>query len=158
MQTFITDKDFKQSARNLDRQRLHSQIYEAIHILSSLLEINDQLVNVKRNVKNHPAAKLWTGYELELLKYIQVHIDEWTFRGYKTDINSRNFQVLWLELDVLTKQYDYDKLMPDWITDDLIKTHRSVLIQKKPEYYNKLWPDCPRDLKMRYDWRDKEND
>jgi hypothetical protein len=53
MQTFIPDYNFYRSACNLDTKRLGSQIYEAIHILASLLYVNDKLVNPKRNVKNH---------------------------------------------------------------------------------------------------------
>jgi hypothetical protein len=67
MQTWLTDSDFSLSASNLDTKRLNAQIYEGIHILSSLLDVNDKLINPKRNVKNHPASKLWVGYQKQLL-------------------------------------------------------------------------------------------
>lgn len=57
MQTFITDKNYSISASNLDNKRLGAQIYEGIHILASLLDVNDKLVTPKRSVKNHPVAK-----------------------------------------------------------------------------------------------------
>lgn len=47
MQTWITDKDFFKSAANLDRRRLGAQLYEGIHVLASLLEVNDKLVTPK---------------------------------------------------------------------------------------------------------------
>jgi hypothetical protein len=88
MQTWITDKDFYKSASNLSRQHLQAQIYEGIHILASLLDVNDKLVNPKRNVKNHSASKLWIGYEVKLLNYIMIHIREWKInRNYKCAVN-----------------------------------------------------------------------
>lgn len=200
-QTWITDKDFHKSASNLDTKRLGSQIYEGIHILASLLNVNDRLVNPKRNVRNYPAAKLWVGYETELLCYIGIHLDYWLCHlKYKSEINYKNWHYLYLmiwsdfnymTLDIAQKYLDN----VTWITDELIQTHRSVLIQKEDKkrfalkakremivsaydrnmysqkkyyeeivkvneqiennyYYCKLWPNCPDDLEMRYDWRD----
>jgi hypothetical protein len=132
MQTKITDKDFYKSASNLTRQHLGAQIYEGIHILASLLDCNDKLVNPKRNVKNHPASRLWIGYEYELLFYIERHLDEWCVeRGYKSNINDQNFFMLCDQKYERNFKYGIKNL--DWITDELIQTHRSVLIQKEIE-------------------------
>lgn len=70
MQTWITDTDIAVSAHNLDRQRLCAQLYEGIHILASLCGANDKLVNPKRDVSNHPAAKVWRGREEALCFYL----------------------------------------------------------------------------------------
>lgn len=130
MQTWITDKDFYKSAGNLNRNHLAAQIYEGIHILASLLDYTDKLVNPKRNVKNHPAAKLWIGNEKELLIYICDHLNNWIDRGYKTSINTKNY--LYLRSLFNPVDFTYDKYrLPLWITDELIQTHRSVLIQKE---------------------------
>jgi len=129
MQTFITDYDFYKSASNLDTKRLGSQIYEAIHILASLLDVNDKLVNPKRNVKNHPAAQLWAGYEQWLLEYIMSHIDCWEDKGYNININAKNYLILLREI----RKMNFNQIPPSWITDELIQTHRSVLIQKEIE-------------------------
>jgi hypothetical protein len=77
---------------------------------------------------------------------------EWFSRGYYSIINKKNLSMLF---DILKKDNLYHQHMlglVHWITPEVITTHRSVLIQKKPEHYQKLWHDCPRDLKMRYDW------
>jgi len=154
MQTWITDFSFSKSAQNLDNKRLHTQIYEGIHIFASLLDINNKLVNPKRSIKNHPTAKLWKGYELNLWIYIYFHRMEWKNRGYKNTITEKNIMII---VKYLYKFNDnnlaYKNGNPDWITEELVTTHRSVLIQKKPEHYRKLWPDVPDDLQMRYDWR-----
>jgi hypothetical protein len=174
MQTFITDKDFYKSASNLTRHHLQANIYESIQILASLLDYNNKLVNPKKNVKNHPAAKLWKDYESQLLLYIDIHIREWEKRGYKTNINYHNHSILFHQLNMWGRLGECGIKIP-WITDELIQTHRSVLIQKeiekekkdknkiKPQsigwyneqyrHYRNLWADCPINLQMRYDWR-----
>lgn len=154
MQTWITDYNFLDSAENLDFKRLHSQIYEGIHVLASLLGISDKLVNPKRSVKNHPVAKLWAGFEIDLWKYIMWHKTVWIKRNYKYEntINQKNYFFITDLLQNKIKRYDFSD-QPIWITDELIRVHRSVLIQKKPEHYRKLWQDVPEGLKMRYDWR-----
>ena len=131
MQSWILDKDFYKSASYLDRNRLQANIYENIHILASLLDVNDKLVNPKRNVKNHPASKLWIGYEGILLDYIYCHLQKWNRLGYRQGVNYKNFKIL--RLEVLINLIDP---IPLWITDELIETHRSVLIQKEIEKEN----------------------
>lgn len=183
MQTWITDKDFYKSAYNLDTKRLGSQTYEGIHILASLLDVNDKLVNPKRNVKNHPVSKLWVGYEYELLCYIRKHLDNWHDRNYDSIINETNYKIICM---IVVKRFKTHFEVPSWITDELIQVHRSVLIQKEIEkenklldkysknkyvdlnkfcketnkikndsnyHYRNLWPNCPRDKVMRYDFR-----
>lgn len=146
MQTFITDKDFYKSASNLTRQHLQAQIYEGIHILASLLDVNDKLVNPKRSVKNHPASKLWVGYETELLYYIYCHISEWIDkRGCESKINSLNFILLRKYINI-----NWENQNPSWITDELIQTHRSVLIQKEIEKENNI------EYKIKMLWHDED--
>jgi hypothetical protein len=188
MQTWVTDKDFYKSASNLTRQHLQANIYESIQILASLLNINDKLVNPKKNVKNYPQARLWNGYEVTLYKYITQYLFNWYDRKYMSYTNSKNIMIIFnymLINNYLDKRKTRHK-KNDWITDELIQTHRSVLIQKEIEkdkkmikeankyrqelnpkellvtrkfmqnyHYRNLWPDCPRDLKMRYDFREK---
>jgi hypothetical protein len=156
MQTWITDKDFYKSASNLDTRRLQANIYESIQILASLIDCSDKLVNPKRNVKNYPQAKLWKGYERELYIYIGKHILVWEQNKYKYDystITYRNYEFIIFNKLVELNIMPFLIKIPKWITDELIQVHRSVLIQKKPDYYKKLWPDVSDNLKMRYDWR-----
>jgi hypothetical protein len=136
----------------LDSKRLGAQIYEGIHILASLLGVNDKLVNPKRDVNNHPAARLWKGYEDELMYYIIEHQRSWNYRyAFKEDsINNQNIRILMKVLNYDFREYK-DPL--DWITDELIEVHRSVLYAKKPEYYSNVFSQVTEGLNMRYDWR-----
>jgi hypothetical protein len=79
--------DYRTSASSLDRQRLCAQLYEGIHILSSLLCVNSILVTPKRSVVNHPISKYWEGNDTSLLTYLEVHLMEWLARGYTSKIN-----------------------------------------------------------------------
>lgn len=149
MNSFITDYDFYQCGMNLDTRRHGAMVYENIHMLASNLGVNDRLVNPKRDVSNHPACKLWKGYEEQHLFYINSLLVSWIHKGYKSTVNKQNYKMLYKVCNPFGENLFKT---PPWITDELIETHRSVLIQKKPEYYRPIWPDCPDNLKMKYDW------
>lgn len=132
MQTWILNHNFHVSASKLDRRRLGAQIYEGIHVLSSLLGVNDKLVTPKRSVINHPVSKFWKGYELDLLCYIRYHMIEWYKRGYKSEINEKNYLFLYKELS--KNDFEHIGSNPK-ITDNLIKLHKQILINKDQNLY-----------------------
>lgn len=134
MQTWVTEEDYRISAMSLDRQRLGAQIYEGIHILSSLLCINSLLVTPKRSVVNHPIAKYWEGKERLLLMYIKAHLYEWMSRGYNTEINLLNIGIIERYLG-----NSEDKVYPIHFDKDIIKVHREKLIAKNPAHYSSKW-------------------
>lgn len=156
MQTWITDKNIHESANNLDLKRLFASIYENIHGLASLLNYHDKLVNPVKNISNKPQCKLWKGYEQYLLGYCLVNYCEWFFKvGYKKNdfyktVNYQNIKKIAVNFFGEFPVFEY---FPDWVTDDLIETHRSVLIQKDPDFYAGKWPGTKENLSMRYDWR-----
>jgi len=146
MNSFITDYDFYTCGMNLDTRRHGAMIYENIHMLASSLGVSDQLVTPKRDVSSHPACKLWKGYEGAHFKYAMELFNAWYDKGYHSEKNLENLIFLAPFVGLM------DKSTPPWITEELIETHRSVLIQKKPEHYRPLWPDTPDNLTMRYNW------
>jgi len=130
MQTFLPDQSYFVSARILDRQRLGKQRVEAYQILRALRGESKGWVN-------HPATRMWRGYENSLILYTEVVCDEWTSRGYKDSIKDK----------VLAMLTDYpDLLVPPWLTYDLIRTHQSNLIRKDPTYYQPMFPGVPDNL------------
>lgn len=132
MQTFLHyGPDFKQGAATLDRQRLGKQRVEAWQILNTIS-------GASQGWRNHPAVKMWVGYDAALAVYGYCHCSEWVNRGYKDSLALRF-------IDVLSKYKQVD--MPPWIRDDdFILSHRSNLIRKLPEHYSAFWPEVPNDL------------
>lgn len=134
MQTFITDFDMAKSAANLDNKRLGKQRVEA-------LQIAEVLLCGKQGWKNHPAVKMWKGYEYFLVDtYIFFIMNEWTFRGFKNTKCYEKWKQLCFYINPINYKY------PEFITEDFITAHRSNLIRKNPEYYHPKWPDVPNNL------------
>jgi hypothetical protein len=124
MQTFITDYNPNISAASLDNKRLGKQRVEA-------LQIADCLLNKESRWANHPAVKMWRGYEPFLVKvYILTIINEWEERGFKNTKCAER----WQQLYKIVK--DKRIKCPEWVDDDFIEAHRSNLIRKLPEFYS----------------------
>lgn len=134
MQTFLTDYDFATIAKTLDYRRLGKQRVECKQILMAL-------TGASTGWRNHPATKMWRGYEEMLCNYALFMCEEWVRRGYKDTLTDWFDDTL---TTILEKRIDTD--WPIWINDDLILSHRSNLIRKAPEHYAPLWPDVPNDL------------
>ncbi|MFW9871903.1 MAG: MSMEG_6728 family protein [Candidatus Thorarchaeota archaeon] len=138
MQTFITDHDMAISAKNLDNKRLGKQRVEA-------LQIFECLIIKETKWKNHPAVKMWKGYEgYLLLIYLRSILNEW---GIIRNFKSFKCEEKWFTyMTRYTKRKPYIVIKPSWITDEFIESHRSNLIRKKPEYYNPLFPNTKEGL------------
>lgn len=137
MQTFLPYDDFSRSASVLDRQRLGKQRVENLQIMKVL-------TGHTTGWANHPAVKMWSGYESALMEYQYAVCHEWTnVRGY-------NDTCLEKTLDLIKAEYR-DAVLPDWIGDTAFHiSHRSNLIRKRPDIYSSIWPDVPDDLE--YIW------
>jgi len=142
MQTFLPyGSDYVKSALALDRQRLGKQRVEAWQIYRTL-------TGVTKGWRNHPAVKMWEGYEASLIDYGIAVCREWRDRGYR---------------DTLLPQFVPHKqrhaAIPTWLTwgegYEVMRSHRSNLIRKMPEHYGPIWPDVPDDLP--YYWPGKVN-
>jgi len=139
MQTFLPYKDFKKCAQSLDYKRLGKQRLECKQILEAL---HPQSTS---RWKNHPAVKMWKGYESSLKYYMNCILNEWISRGYNNTISFNE-----------VKQ-GIDKVIPQWLDDKLIYSHRANLMRKLPEYYHwenvdvnapYWWPTGLKDKKM----------
>jgi hypothetical protein len=82
MQTFLPYRDFKKTARSLDRQRLGKQRVETYQLLRAL---NGET----KGWVNHPAARMWSGHEKTLVVYGTVICAEWKSRGYVDNMQAR---------------------------------------------------------------------
>lgn len=130
MQTFIPYTDFDECARALDYRRLGKQRVECKQILNAIERGSGGWAN-------HPATRMWRGYEPALRQYMRAIILEWIARGYKNNMD-------------IPEPENY-KLPPWWGREEIHASHRSALLEKDFEfYYGKWsWEDEP---KIDYVW------
>lgn len=130
MQTFLPYKDFDKSANALDSKRLNKQILEGYQILNVLM--ND---DPRAGWRNHPAVKMWRGYETALFDYILAMVREADRRGIKTDKNKDNL----IQLRVRTISR-WGHGIPEWYQNKTVMrkvttTHKANLYRKDDAYY-----------------------
>lgn len=155
MQTFVPyGTDFYATARCLDDKRLGKQRVEAYQILRALL-------NENHGWKNHPATKMWYGYEEMLVVYTQIICGEWMSRGYEDTVADKVTELAgnywngrygyfepmtntfwWRNLnDKMVEQSPPLYWYPVWLNDtNLVASHRSNLVHKCPWHYGPMWP------------------
>ena len=128
MQTFLPYPDFQKSMEVLDYRRLGKQRLEA-------LQIYNALTGISTGWRNHPATKMWAGYENALADYMNTAICEWINRGYKNTM-----KIIPVDSFVL----------PSWFGDPVFHlSHQSNLVRKFPEHYRKYF-DVPDNIP--YHW------
>ena len=130
MQTFIPYTDFDLCARALDYRRLGKQRVECKQILNAIERGSG-------GWSNHPATRMWRGYEPALRQYMRAIILEWIARGYKNNME-------------IPEPEEYE-LPPWWGREEIHASHRSALLEKDFEFYygNWAWEDEP---KLEYVW------
>lgn len=139
MQTFLPYPDFAESARVLDVRRLGKQRVEALQILREL----DRSTPPTR-WSNHPAVRMWRGYEATLVTYGVSICDEWIGRGYRDTCREKIIAAV-LTGDI--HDFIEPSSAPPWLGDTAFhQSHRSNLVRKLPAHYGVLWPDVPDDL------------
>lgn len=133
MQTFLPHPDFIDSAYVLDRQRLGKQRVEVKQIFNAL-EGNS------KGWTNHPATRMWRGYEPALALYGVVMCAVWADRGYVDNL-----------LPFFAVRLGDPCVMPPWVgNDDFHRSHQSNLLRKDPIHYGSFFPGVPDDLE--YVW------
>ena len=141
MQTFLPYPDFRLSAKALDYRRLGKQRVECKQLLAALgREVTPDGSLIDRppsgSWANHPATKMWRGYELALAEYQADCIREWISRGFQNTMPR------------IIIPDDIDLVYPPWLGDEKFHaSHRSNLLRKDPDYYGREgWregPDLP---------------
>lgn len=124
MQTFLPYSSFTESAQCLDYRRLGKQRIEAKQIHQTLLGESD-------GWKNHPAVKMWQGFEGALAIYGLTMCLEWSvIRGFN-DTTLPYF--LYYAKSIIAPTF------PTWLgLEEFHSSHRSNLIRKFPEHYNQF--------------------
>ena len=145
MQTFLPYDDFNRTARCLDTKRLGKQRVECLQIYKSLT------ISTYR-WKQHPAVKMWAGYEFCLLAYALVICEEWIARGYK-DTVLKQIQAEYIQ-QVIGNDH---MLVPKWFgLAEFHDSHKSALLFKNPTHYGVFnWNVEP---KLQYYWPPQERE
>lgn len=119
MQTFLPLPSFSESAQCLDRQRLGKQRVEVLQLLRALH-------GETKGWANHPAARMWRGYEKALAEYGVACCREWRSRGYQDTCEQKILVYLTGE-----------SRLPPWFGDaSFHASHRSNLLRKNFEHYH----------------------
>ena len=169
MQTFLPYPSFTRSLACLDNKRLGKQRVEAKQILmalefgpyqyddiedwfvhstpSSWISCTEDAFRMKAGPGryrrtpwyNHPATKMWRGYEGALADYGYFACVEWVRRGFRDSL------LLWFESR--RDDSDYRELYPVWLhTEAFHLSHQSNLVRKDPAHYRPFFPDVPDNL------------
>lgn len=127
MQTFLPYSDFGKSSRCLDNKRLGKQRVEAYQILRVLTWSSE-------GWKDHPAVKMWAGYEWLLWIYGKTICIEWIRRGFKDTLL---FKLEGMEGYKVIDATRYKR--PTWLgNEEFHASHRSNLLRKDPIHYGKF--------------------
>ena len=129
MQTFLPFPDFAQTASSLEWRRLGKQRVETLELLAALAGDSKGWVN-------HPATRMWRGYEAALIEYGVAICLEWRRRGYR-DTCLEKIQAFASRFPASPR--------PPWLGDPAFHAaHRSNLRRKDPVFYASF--DEPPDL------------
>jgi len=164
MQTFLPYPDFARSAQVLDNKRLGKQRVECLQILKTLAKEQlfcyfcklprSKCIGTECNVAfhklhkfattpwyNHPAVKMWRGYEYSLRAYALIVCTEWMNRGFNDSCYGKIFHCFDLA----------DYVMPPWLGNEQFHaSHRSNLLRKDLVWYSKFGWTEP--LTLEYVW------
>ena len=137
MQTFLPRAGFWSTARVLDNKRLGKQRVECKQILLALgIDVGDHPGNPESRWRNHPAVRMWAGYEVHLAEYAYIMCRQWQARGFR-DTLAEQFRHLIPQLP--------NGPSPNWLGyDRLHASHRSNLLRKDPSHYGQFgWQESP---------------
>jgi hypothetical protein len=144
MQTFLPYPDFDATASVLDPLRLGKQRVETLQILRALTVHG-------YGWRNHPAVKMWTGYEEALVRYGLQICGHWCSTG-RADTCSATMAGELAERCGVGAPRSQPELaaageLPPWLGDPAFhRSHRSSLLRKAPELYRPAFGDEPDDL------------
>lgn len=140
MQTFLPYQSFSKSLACLDNKRLGKQRVEAMQILQALEP------GTTSRWRNHPAVKMWAGYEDSLKAYHDLAIATWILRGFNNSMKYKcDTAGIFME-NLIVK--------PIWLTEQFCSAHRSNLLRKDFTFYSKYgWTE---DTEQDYIWPTKQ--
>jgi hypothetical protein len=138
MQTFLPHPDYLQSMRCLDKLRLGNQVWR------------EGMTLIRGGWPNHPASKMWKGYQYHLGLYLLSGLEALSERGKEYPHIREN---IFIEMSK-----HINRGAPPWLGDERIHaSHRRALLYKNRDWYSRFgWtekPDIPNEKgKLNYYW------
>ncbi len=154
MQTFLPYPDFLRSAHALDQRRLGKQRVETIQVLRGLTRPG-------YGWRNHPAVKMWAGYEEALVRYGLDICTVWCAAG-RADTCAGTLAAdlaAGCGIGSVRSQYELSLAgdLPPWLgREELHLSHRSSLLRKDPEFYQPRFGGDPDDVEYVWPGSDRE--
>jgi hypothetical protein len=140
VQTFLPYPDFERTADVLDDRRLGKQRVEVLQILNAMHRAGGGWAN-------HPATRMWRGYEPALVAYGLAMIDVWTGKGRADTVREKILPHLHGEPVRRQQELAALEMLPPWLgREDIHRAYRSALVRKMPEHYRPLFTDVEDDL------------
>lgn len=144
MQTFLPYRKLDQCARVLDNKRLGKQRVETMQLMKVLVSLNvpeHRITTTTIPWSHHPAALMWSGYEVMLMAYQSAICDEWDRRGFNDTCRDKTR----LLLREFPEEHRYKAKLPEWWgLKKLHSSHRANLLRKDPEHYGQFgWKEEP---------------
>lgn len=124
----------------MDTKRLGKQRVEVLQLLNSINALKTG--REYKGWKNHPCRIMWQNHPNALVEYGLDICIAWKERGYKDTCFAK-----------IAAHYDksISHTYPTWLgNEELHQSHRSMLIQKYPEWYQQIWPNEKNNLE--YIW------
>jgi hypothetical protein len=148
VQTFLPCDNFIDSAMCLDYKRLGKQRVECKQILQALgVPVGGPLRDKPSSWRNHPATRMWQGYEYSLCLYAITVCAEWRRRGYRDTLRD---QFSYAAACIIEQGRD-DCGRPPWLgCEEFHSSHRSNLLRKLPSHYSQFGWSEPDNLE--YVW------
>src|SRR5579885_1008273 len=133
MMTFLPYASFYWSLKILDNKRILKQVVEAFQIWCCLTN------NGSERWSNHPAVKMWKGYEKALQLYMIMALIECESRIKKDGTNyympKMRQHIIDYQLELSEEEID-NLEYPFWFGNDQLHfSHQSSLYRKDSEYY-----------------------
>lgn len=127
MQTFFPFELPHKTFEVLDYKRLGKQRVECYQILKTLS-------GVSNGWKNHPAVRMWRGFEPALVDYALSSCEAWAKRGYTDTIADRIFEEF-------PEFVDGQVIYPVWTRrKDVLDSHKAMLYYKDRVFYEQFEP------------------
>lgn len=143
--TFLPYPDIEKSLQTLDKRRLGKQRVEARQIIKALNKETKGWVN-------HPATRMWVGYEFLLKHYYNESLRIWLERGGNNKLLSP------LSLTEEEQESLQSGCKPWWWGwEPLHESHKAALVRKDDEYYKDLLSSSSPYLDLGYVWPHKHN-